>query len=63
MAGKGVVIVGHDGATVKYRGKCTACGRETAGWKTIPIPRGASRVGFFFAKCRKRQDGEIHEYH
>jgi hypothetical protein len=63
VAGNGVVIVGQDGVSVKYRGKCTACGREEAGWKTIPIPRGTARVGFFCPKCRKRRDGEIHGHH
>ena len=59
-AGKGAVIVGQDGKTVKYRGKCSICGREDQSWKTIPIPRGIARVSFFCAKCRKRQEAEIH---
>ena len=63
VAGNGVVIVGQDGVTVKYRGKCSVCGREDASWKTIPIPRGVARVGFFCPKCRKRRDGDIHGYH
>src|SRR5262245_58233179 len=28
VPGKGVVIIGQDGATVKFRMKCTTCGRE-----------------------------------
>jgi GYF domain 2 len=63
VAGKGVVIVGQDGATVKYRMKCTTCGREDSSWKSIPIPRGVARVAFFCSKCRKRRDVEIHGIH
>lgn len=62
-AGKGVVIMGQDGKTVKYRGKCTTCGHEDSSWKTIAIPRGTTRIGFFCPKCKKRRDGEIHGYH
>lgn len=62
-AGKGVILVGQDGKTVKYKGKCATCGREDASWKTIPIPHGTTRVGFFCAKCRKRRDGEVHGFH
>jgi hypothetical protein len=63
VAGKGAVIVSQDGATVKYRMKCTTCGREDASWKSIPIPHGTARNGFFCQKCRKRRDAEIHGYH
>jgi hypothetical protein len=61
--GKGAVILSQDGKTVKYRGKCTTCGREDSSWKSIPIPRGTVRAGFFCAKCRKRRDVEIHGIH
>jgi GYF domain 2 len=63
VAGKGVVIVGQDGATVKYRMKCTTCGHEDSSWKSIPIPRGTQRASFFCSKCRKRRDVEIHGIH
>jgi hypothetical protein len=63
VAGKGVVIVGQDGATVKFRMKCSTCGREDSSWKSIAIPHGTARTGFFCTKCRKRRDGEIHGYH
>lgn len=59
-AGKGAVILNQDGKTVKYRGKCTTCGREEASYKSIPIPRGTTRAGFFCTKCRRRRDVEIH---
>jgi predicted nucleic-acid-binding Zn-ribbon protein len=62
VAGKGVVLVAQDGKTVKYRGKCATCGREEAGWKSIAIPRGTTRVGFFCPKCRRRTEGEVHGY-
>ena len=58
--GKGAVILGQDGKTVKFRGKCTTCGREDTSWKTIAIPRGAIRASFFCAKCRKKRDIEIY---
>ncbi len=63
VAGKGAVIVSQDGATVKYRMKCTTCGRDDASWKSIPIPHGIARNGFFCQKCRKRREAEIHGYH
>jgi GYF domain 2 len=59
-AGRGVVIVGQDGTTVKYRKKCTTCGFEDSSWKTMAIARGTTRLSFFCPKCRKKRDGEIH---
>jgi hypothetical protein len=59
-AGKGAVLIGQDGKTVKFRAKCTTCGREDSSWKSIAIPRGTARSSFFCAKCRKRQEVEIH---
>ena len=58
-AGKGVIIVGQDGKTVKFRLKCTVCGLEDSSWKTIAIPRGTARASFYCRKCRKTRDGEI----
>ena len=60
VAGKGATIVGQDGATVKFRMKCTTCGKEDSSWKSIPIPRGVTRTGFYCIKCRKRRDVEIY---
>jgi hypothetical protein len=62
-AGAGAVILSQDGKTVKYRGKCTTCGREDTSWKSIAIPRGTARASFFCAKCRKRRDVEIYGIH
>jgi hypothetical protein len=59
-AGKGAVLVGQDGKTVKFRGKCSTCGREDTSYKSIAIPRGLTRSSFYCAKCRKRRDVEIH---
>lgn len=59
-AGKGVVIVGQDGKTVKYKMKCSVCGYEDSSWKSIQIPRGVHRTTFYCTKCRKKRDGEIH---
>ena len=61
-AGKGAVLLSQDGKTVKYKGKCTVCGHEDASYKSIPIPRGTTRLGFFCTKCRKRRDVEIHGF-
>jgi hypothetical protein len=60
VAGKGAVLVGQDGTTVKFRKKCTTCGYEDSSWKTIPIPRGSVRVVFYCPKCRKQRQVEIH---
>jgi GYF domain 2 len=63
IAGKGTVIVGQDGKTVKFRMKCTICGKEDSSWKSLPIPRGIARSSFFCPKCRKRQDCELQGVH
>jgi hypothetical protein len=63
VAGKGAVIITQDGTTVKYRMKCSTCGQEDASWKSIAIPRGTIRNGFYCAKCRKRRDAELTGYH
>jgi hypothetical protein len=59
MAGPGAVIVGQDGATVRYRKKCTTCGKEDRSTNTAGIARGTMRFGFFCPKCRKRCSVEI----
>jgi transcription elongation factor Elf1 len=60
VAGKGAVIVGQDGTTVKYRKKCTTCGHEDSSWRSIPITRGTTRVSYFCPKCRRTCAVEIH---
>jgi hypothetical protein len=60
VAGKGAVIVGQDGTTVKYRKKCTECGFEDTSWRSIPITRGTTRSSFHCPKCRRARVVEIH---
>jgi hypothetical protein len=62
-AGAGAVVLSQDGKNVKFRGKCSTCGREDTSWKSMAIPRGTMRASFFCGKCRKRRDIEIHGYH
>jgi len=59
VAGKGVVIVGQDGKTVRYRMKCPTCSFEESSWKCMPITRGTMRVAFFCQKCRKQRQSDI----
>jgi hypothetical protein len=59
VAGKGALIVGQDGTTVKYRKKCTTCGHEDSSYQSLPITRGMTRVTFFCPKCRKTCAVEI----
>jgi GYF domain 2 len=60
VAGKGAMIVGQDGNTVKYLMKCTTCGCEDRSWRTMPITRGTTRVTFFCPKCRRARAVEVH---
>jgi hypothetical protein len=62
VAGKGAVLVGQDGTTVKYRMKCTTCGYEDRSWKTMPITQGTTRVTFYCPKCRRQRQVEINGY-
>jgi hypothetical protein len=59
-AGRGAVLVGQDGVTVKFRKKCTTCGHLDSSWNTIPIRNGVMRAGFYCTKCRKHRDVEVH---
>lgn len=59
-AGKGALIVSQDGKTVKFRMKCTVCGREDSSWKSIQIPHGVHRASFYCTNCRKKRDAEVH---
>lgn len=61
-AGTGAIIVSQDGKTVKYRGKCTTCGRDDTSWRTMAIPRG-TRSTFFCPKSRKRREIQINRHH
>lgn len=59
-AGPGSVIVGQDGTTVRFRKKCTTCGKEDRNTSTAAIVRGTMRSGYFCPKCRRRQSVEMH---
>ena len=61
-AGKGALIIGQDGKTVKFRMKCTVCSYEDSSWKSLAIPRGTYRTSFYCPKCRKKRDAEINGY-
>lgn len=62
VAGKGAMIVGQDGKTVKFRMKCYECKHEDSSWKSVAIPRGTYRTSFYCPKCRKKRDAEILGY-
>jgi GYF domain 2 len=62
VAGKGAVLVGQDGTTVKFRKKCTTCGHEDSSWRSIPITKGTTRVTFYCPKCRRSCAVEVHGY-
>src|SRR5207249_9160965 len=62
VAGKGAVIVGQDGTTVKYRKKCTACGFEDSCWHSMRITPGVTGSAFFCPKCKKRREVQIQGY-
>lgn len=61
-AGPGASIVGQDGTTVRFRMKCTTCGKEDNSSQTRAITRGTIRVGFFCSKCKKRRTAEINGF-
>jgi GYF domain 2 len=61
-AGPGASIVGQDGTTVRFRMKCTTCGKEDNSSQTRAITRGTMRVGFFCSKCKKRRTAEINGF-
>lgn len=59
VAGKGVLIVGQDGTSVKFKKKCTVCAHEDATRNTLKITSGMTRLNYYCPKCRKRRDVEI----
>jgi ribosomal protein S14 len=60
VAGKGALIVGQDGKTVKFRMKCTTCGHEDSSYRSLTITRGTMRVSFYCPKCRHARAVEVH---
>jgi hypothetical protein len=59
VGGKGALIVGQDGTTVKFRKKCTTCGYEDGTRNLLKITNGVTRVGFYCPKCHKRREVEV----
>jgi ribosomal protein L44E len=62
VAGKGAIIVGQDGKTVKFRMKCTVCNHEDSSWQSMLIARGTTRKMFYCPKCRKKCSVEVNGY-
>lgn len=56
---KGAIIVSQDGATVRYRKKCSTCAQEDTSTSRMTIRNGPMREGFFCPNCRKRREVEI----
>jgi hypothetical protein len=59
LAVKGGVLMGQDGATVRFRKKCQKCGHDDTSVTTMPIPPGFLRLNFFCYKCKKSQMVEV----
>jgi len=53
VAGRGTIIMGQDGKTVRYKMKCTTCGHEDSSSRSATITRGTTRTKFHCPKCRK----------
>jgi hypothetical protein len=56
---KGAVLMGQDGAEVKFRKKCGVCGHEDTTRSTAAIRTGATRVPFFCPRCKRTRAVEI----
>ncbi len=59
VPGKGAVIVGQDGTSVRYKKKCTTCGHEDSFSNSMKIINGMMKAHFFCPKCKKRRNVEI----
>jgi hypothetical protein len=59
VAGKGTIIMGQDGKTVRYKMKCTTCGHEDQSVRSKAITRGSMRMNFHCSKCRKVRPTEM----
>jgi hypothetical protein len=56
---KGAVLMGQDGAEVKFRKKCAVCGHEDTTRSTAAIRTGAMRAPFFCPTCKQMRAVEI----
>lgn len=59
VAGKGTIIMGQDGKTVRYKMKCPTCGHEDSSSRSATITRGTIRTNFHCSKCRKVRKTEM----
>ena len=59
VAGKGTVIMGQNGKTVRFKMKCTTCGHEDSSIRSVNITRGSMRTNFHCSKCRKVRPTEM----
>jgi len=59
VAGKGAIICGQDGITVKYMKKCTVCSHQSTTWTTVKIVNGAMNSTFFCPKCKRVRNVEL----
>jgi GYF domain 2 len=59
VAGKGAIICGQDGVTVKYMKKCIVCSHQSTTFTTVKIVNGAMNSTFFCPKCRRLRNVEL----
>ena len=57
---RGAIILGVDGAFVRYKKRCPVCGTEDSSVRTLQLRSGINRDRYFCQKCRKLQHVEIH---
>jgi hypothetical protein len=59
VARNGAIILSQDGATVRYRKKCSQCGFEDRCRSSMHIDPGVRRIRFYCPKCRKSREIQI----
>jgi ribosomal protein S14 len=59
VAGKGTIIMGQNGKSVRFKMKCTTCGHEDNSVRSVNITRGSMRTNFHCSKCRKVRPTEM----
>jgi hypothetical protein len=59
VAGKGTIIMGQDGKSVRFKMKCTTCGHEDQSVRSKMITKGTMRMNFHCSKCRKVRPTEM----
>ena len=58
-AGKGTIIMGQDGTSVRFKKQCTTCQQVDSSSISMKISQGTMRAGFFCPKCKKRRECEL----